>query len=425
MDTNSINSSYLTLKEEHDYTYQELCEILKEKPKTGNSKPSQLERWSMFFDFEKISRSIFHVKKVRKDFLGEKYKPYSGSKMECEDEFNYVFFYTVLNRISYYTDYLVTGKYVIFQVENKKRAYIYKNSDLISAMQLRSRNIYFQKPYERFNIKNQVVIDLFKDVVSQKSRYILDSRIEKLENAGVISHKKCVIYLRSKVEIENMPPVTRYYVLPDSYLELWNSCEIEALKELGYRNKSQVIYNKEWNRLQDLIKMKVCEVKKSISPDSIDLFDMVVFEKDYECLSDKYVKHRYDVILKERVDAGIAKLKEFMNASCKHLLEKRIEKYNDEYERKKGIRNSDGYIQSKKEIEDLIEIGFQYPEEQKYFKDVESFIHKFTDEDKKSLLALCDCLVGGIENMNDYSIKSSDITLTEAERKSMAWIDDI
>ena len=129
--------------------------------------------------------------------------------------------------------------------------------------------------------------------------------------------------------------------------------------------------------------------------------------------------------MKERVNAGIAKLKEFMNASCKHLLEKRIEKYNDEYERKKGVRNSDGYIQSKKEIEDLIEIGFQYPEEQKYFKDVESFIHKFTDEDKKSLLALCDCLVGGIENMNDYSIKSSDITLTEAERKSMAWIDDI
>lgn len=425
MDTNSINPSYLTLKEEHDYTYQDLCEILKEEPKTGNSKPSQLERWSMFFDFEKISRSIFHVKKVRKDSLGEKYKPYNGSKMEYEDEFKNVFFYTVLNRISYYTEYFVTGKYVIFKVENRDRAYIYKNNDLISAMQLRSRDIYFQKPYERFNIKNQVVIDLFKDVVSQKTRYILDSRIEKLENAGVISHKKCVIYIRSKVEIENMPPVTRHYVLPDSYLELWNSCEIEALKELGYRNKSQVIYNKEWNRLQDLIKLKVCEVKKSINPDSIDLFDMVVFEKDYECLADKYVKHRYDVILKERVDADIAKLKEFMNTSCKQLLEKRIEKYNDEYVRKKEIRNSDEYIQSKKEIEDLIEIGFQYPEEQKYFKDVESYIHKFTDEDKKSLLALCDCLVGGIENMNDYGIKSSDITLTEAERKSMAWIDDI
>ena len=54
----NINNLRKELEQGDTFTYKKLCEVLEENPKSGNSKPKQLEDWNRYFEFEKVGTKI-------------------------------------------------------------------------------------------------------------------------------------------------------------------------------------------------------------------------------------------------------------------------------------------------------------------------------------------------------------------------------
>ena len=426
MITKSIDQAYKTLEVGRIYSYKELCEILKEKPKTGNSKPSQIARWNNYFELEKVSRSDFKVISIT-DNPPEQVNPYKGKVLECEKEFNDVLYYCLFNEKSYYHHHVMTGKYTIFQPyriitenENGERnmnlhlvskynpkmngnynwvrdAYYFDKNELIKTMGLYDRTINFAKPYKDIKIDN-FAIRLFKETVTGKAREVFDYRMKKLVKQGILEYKDCIVW-------ENQ-------ILPDRFTVIWKECEKEALKVLNYRNIQSVITDNGWERYVKTTKeiatkindkFKDCEKKK-----------IVIFKPEYaEELRKKYVDncHLHDrmtltQILKweadfdeveEQHEKNVAKLKEMMNRLCKERIKRKIARINKEYEEGQKAKKEEYYTETRKLVDECKKFGWEYPEIEKQLKEVDAKCeNRISVNTAQELLKLCDKWVGGI-----------------------------
>lgn len=442
MKLKSVDIAYKTLEVGRVYSYKELCEILKEKPKTGNSKPSQIARWNNYFELEKVSRSEYRVMSM-KDNPPEQVNPYRGKVLECEEEFNAVLYYCLFNRESYYRDNTEKKQVInkpdriITENENGEMdmnlhlvgnfhpemrhiyidlvrdAYYFDKNELIKTMGLYDRRINFAKTYKDIPIDN-FAIRLFKETVAGKSREVFDYRMKKLVKQEILEYKDCIVWSRTYWDDKRNEDRIKNYVLPDRFTVIWKECEQEALKVLNYRNVQDVIADNGWERYVKTTKEIAMKINKEF--EHCEKKKIVIFNAKYvNGIRTKYVDNywydnpetisydRYMVLkcafekVKKKNKKNVAKLKEMMNRLCKERIIRKIARINKEHEEGQKAKKEECYTETRKLLDEMKEMGCEYPEIEKQLKEVDAKCEKRIEINvAQELLKLCDRWVGGI-----------------------------
>ena len=81
-----------------DYTYTELCDVLGETTKTGNSKISQTKRWKRYFLYDRPTSRVFRILKIYDEPLGAEdgrrnnggSRAGSGNRCSVDEEFGHL-----------------------------------------------------------------------------------------------------------------------------------------------------------------------------------------------------------------------------------------------------------------------------------------------------------------------------------------------
>lgn len=385
MITKSIDQAYKTLEVGRVYSYKELCEILKEKPKTGNSKPSQLARWNNYFELEKVSRSDFKVISIT-DNPPEQVNPYRGKVLECEKEFNENLYYCLFNGVSYCDCRTIFQPYRII-TENGENvvcdAYYFDRNELIKTMELYNGDIGYLTA-GRDVLINKFTLNLFKRTVIGKAREVFDYRVKKLMEQGIFEYKNCIVYNRAGTET---------YILPDRYTEIWKECEKEALKKLGFRSIQEILINDRWADYVGTTKRITTERMKEF--EHCQKKKLIIFKPEYaEGLQENAYAEP-----EEQHEKNVAKLKEMMNRLCKERIKKKIARINEEYRKGQKIKEGEDYKETKELLDTmkLINAEETYPELEEPLQKIDDMCrNRIEVNTAKELLKLCDKWVGGI-----------------------------
>lgn len=329
--------------------YKTMCMLLEEKPKSGNSKKSQLKEWERYFSFRNEGHK-FIIEKIYDDTL-DKIENRGGARhfLSHAERMDQILLYIIykektngelfLSFISLLREMNMVNKNYKFANNNKKKAATYLNINLN-------------------------VLEEFFDISRKTFRNNIESMLNRLENKSLIFWSKvktiCIIdvnaeintlgYIKVDTEVITDEYENEEIIIHDTYetnkvyrpaekeeIELILQIEGDVMDDLKCRNKQELIVKNKWNEFNQL-------VNKRLRQEANILF----YYDSYQII------RNMDRIEKELYDNNTYKLeKSMLNSDVQKQLElnmfKRANKANEKkpiekYNKKIIMRSDENYV---------------------------------------------------------------------------------
>lgn len=336
------------------YKYKELCEILKDEPKTGtNSRKAQFREWERYFKWSNPTKQKFLIEEIydvpkdkidgRKNNGGA--REGAGKPPKLQEEFDYLFNY-------------------FLQCEYNKNKYFRNNPDWDTTyFCLNDLEEFFGLSNNFYSAKNDVDINIaaylnIAEIIDRRARSWLINKIKRKEE----NDENEIIFTEGIIAYRNKKDKNGDY--KDEYLQEWYEHQFEYFDKKGYRNAREVMYANKWN---DMIEY-ISSFFKDYGYQLVKKYKKIKFnhEKlqkyDYD-KCEKYIKKINDTITKELYDYFLKKEKE------KH--EKEQEKIETQME---GVIEICGWLSEYYNGE------LDNPTELEYYKELESQLRDFDEE---------------------------------------------
>ena len=283
------------------YKYKELCEILKDKPRTGtNSRNSQFKEWRRYFNWSNPTTQKFLIEEIydepKEKIDGRKKnggaREGAGKPPKLQEEFDYLFNY-------------------FLKCEYNKNKYLRNNpywdtsyfnlNDLEEFFGL-SNNFYSAKSNENVNMTAYLNI---AEIIDRRTRSWLINKIkrkeENIENEITFT-EGIIAYKNKKTDVGDYK---------DEYLEDWKRHQLEYFKITGYRNQGEVMYANKW---WDMI-LYISSFFKDDGYEIVKKYKKIIFNhkklKDYDFdKCEEYRKRINDTIVEELYNYFLKKEKE-------------------------------------------------------------------------------------------------------------------
>lgn len=210
-----------------EYKYKELCQIMNDKERSGDSKRAQLKRWEQFFEWEKPKPQIYRVTNI---YETPKWKSNNhggvrqgaGAKEKNQYYFRYLF-NSFLYREWQRNEYHVQAQWSVAYFTNKQigEYFGFFSSDFYAA--LKDKRI------------DKSVFKKVQSKIQEKIKSWIVDKIKKLEDVelseGIIAYKK-----------------NRTFEYRDDFLEDWKKYQKEYLK-LNKTSIHKIINNDKWEEM--------------------------------------------------------------------------------------------------------------------------------------------------------------------------------
>ena len=225
-----------------DYSYPELCSVMNDKVKTGDSKTAQLNKWKLLFKWENPTKRIFRITEIY-DIPKEKVEKRGGSrigagaKIKLQDEFDILFpaflcneqrknkYFTHESPIIYFSNYTISKFFGVYK-------------DLYSA--------------ETDDNVNIAIYRKIADKLREKTRSWILNKITKIDNVtleyGIIAYK-----------------TKKDFDYRDDLLNEYNIAEQEFIELHKLKTLRDVVNTGLWDDMKTFINLKFndyIEVKK-------------------------------------------------------------------------------------------------------------------------------------------------------------------
>lgn len=336
------------------YKYKELCEILKDKPRTGtNSRKSQFREWERYFKWSNPTTQKFLIEEIYdipKDKVDGRKKnggirEGAGKPPKLQKEFDYLFNY-------------------FLHCEYNKNQY-YRNNPYwdTTYFNLSDLEEFFGLSNNFYSAKNDILVNTvaylnIAEIIDRRARSWLINKIKRKEE----NVENEITFTEGIIAYKKWNNKTGDY--KDEYLQDWTSHQFEYFAKNGYRNSRDVMYANKW---QDMLKY-ISSFFKDDGYELVKKYKKIIFNheklKKYDFNQCEEYKNRInETLVKELYD---------------YFLRKEKDKY------KKGQENL------KTEIEGLIETcgwlseyydgAFDNPTELEYYKELESQLCDFDEE---------------------------------------------
>ena len=226
----------------HKYRYKELCEIMGEKVKSGDSKIAQLKRWQAFFEWEKPSTQtyevteVFAIPKVNSNNHGGA-REGAGAKQKNQHMFEYLFNSFLMRewQRNSYNDQARWG-HAYFTNRQIEEYFGFYNTIFYTATQDKE--------------VDEIVFAKVRNKIAEKRKSWIINKIKRLENVtlteGIIAYKQ-----------------DDTFEYKDDFLEEWKMHQSEYLILKGLTLK-KVIDDNKWNEMIRYISSYFSRYKKVI-----------------------------------------------------------------------------------------------------------------------------------------------------------------
>ena len=241
----NINNLRKELEQGDTFTYKKLCEVLEEKPKSGNSKPKQLEDWSRYFEFEK-DRTKIKILNIRDEVLPDIEK--------------------VLKKSKYYNDLETIILYGL--KENNGFLRLSKSKALLFTNMV-NKNYFISARNEPATSKMTGVdlkfIEAFRNLSSNKLKQIFDRNLKTMKDKAlimvdevtVICKKEVVSKTISEDREEILETKQIFKVATKEEKDFILDIENETLRILGYEKKSFCFLDGKWNTYMAIVSKRL------------------------------------------------------------------------------------------------------------------------------------------------------------------------
>lgn len=212
--------------------YKELCSLLGEKVKGGDSKKAQLSNWSLYFKYHKDGNK-FVIDEIYEDALEK--EETRGRKSIYGDTIQLL----ILDLLGY-----KNGKITI----SKRK--------LIESLGMANTNYYgcyqnLRKLSQYLNMDINYIYD-FYNVNNNNFSSILRSALDSLENKRIINY--------SRIKKVKKYGATSATIANDDEIELILKVEKDALVKLGYDDMNSIRKSKDWKKFNPLVEEKLHEL---------------------------------------------------------------------------------------------------------------------------------------------------------------------
>ena len=227
------------------FTYKKLCEVLEEKIKGGDSKKKQLDDWNRYFEYEKNGTKI-KILNIRDKELPDVEK--------------------VLRKSKYYNDLETIILYGL--KENNGFLRLSKSKALLFTNMVNKN--YFISTNNEEAVAKMYGVDLdflhsFRSMSSRKLKDIFDKNLKTMKNKALIIVNEVTIVCEKKVltttisengeEVYETKEIFRR-ATEDEMSEIVKA-ENQALKSLGYSDKSSCFLGGAWSMYSTIVNKKL------------------------------------------------------------------------------------------------------------------------------------------------------------------------
>lgn len=228
------------LKKKTYKNYRELCVVLEEDEKRGNSKSAQIKEWERYFKFEKEGHKIM-VKKIYDSPL----EKIDDRKSIYYDDLNNIILYT-LNKCN--SDYMIWSLGMAMSISNMVNDNYRKGKENIS------------KTSKALNIDENYIYD-FYSVSQGKFKKIFETTLRRMEKDMLIDVKYCTVVCKNfaniKLNEESEPIIvdgkvlyntkTKYVEANDYEIKVIMEVKSNVLKALKCKDEQECFLKKKWN----------------------------------------------------------------------------------------------------------------------------------------------------------------------------------
>ena len=257
--------------------YNTICEILGEKPTSGEAKEIQLNRWRLYFDFEKErNKHKFTVKEIYDDKnVKENEEVYAEMrKIIANSKYRRNLLQVILYLLVLHKNLIVTGKTSFavkcgFLNQNAARCYDYEKYMKFRKIMKKNNP---DKNYFKVTMTKSSFYELMNGI-KQNSKNVIEGLLIKMREEGLIAFDEHLFGYNEHV----------WKVLSDKETEIYNECEREAINQVSKFYNLKQKRKKSKIELQDFI----------YEPKIANKYDEIVKDLAFERLGYTKVYKRY------------------------------------------------------------------------------------------------------------------------------------
>ena len=286
------------------YKYKELCEILKDEPRTGtNSRKSQFKEWNRYFRWSNPTTQKFLIEEIydtpkekvdgRKNNGGK--REGAGKPPKLQEEFNCLFNY-------------------FLKCEYNKNQYLRNNSHWnTSYFNLHDLEEFFGLSNNFYSAKNDDLVNMvaylnIAEMIDRRARSWLINKIKRREE----NTENEIVFTEGIIAYRRWGDKVGDY--KDEYLQEWKKHQLEYFDKTGLKNAGAVMYANKWKNMLEYISSffkndgyeLVKKYKKIIfNPTKLHNYNYDECERCKQKINDTIVKELYDYFLNKEYNKYI------------------------------------------------------------------------------------------------------------------------